>query len=272
MANPYWGQLPPPKITRSNSIKQDEGQVRRGNDDLSVDTNNRMSYPSRQNRQSIRSEAPTTSTQSPFASPLASEFRGEGLAPRPSSFQYAPDNSRDFLEKRKRRESRNKDRVYDEPSSGTPPAAPDVPRAPPISYKQPYGNGPPTALDALRAPPMSYKQPYGNGPPTSSSQPPTRSRSSRKSEGPVTLAKASQENNYGTQSRGEYPPIDQDVIRPSTSGKAPIKNVGSQRVRPEHIDIPEAQPRKGSLAESEAERRRCYPDYLLTYLLTLAPK
>ncbi|KAL2063358.1 hypothetical protein VTL71DRAFT_5163 [Oculimacula yallundae] len=154
MSAPYWGQLPPPKVSRREREReeQEQEQAQRGSNHLSINTNmagERLSsnYPSQSNprpeRYSTQTDAPTLSTQSPFASPIASEFRGDGLAPRPRSFQPgAPDATynRDYLEKRRRRQSREQ---YEEPASAPPPAAPEVPRAPPLSYKPPYGNGGP---------------------------------------------------------------------------------------------------------------------------------
>jgi len=91
------------------------------------------STKSRQNRFSTQ----TDDTFSPFVSPTASSFQGDGLAPRPSSFQKAGGGTtygKDYSEKRRQREERNRDNeTYDD---NPPPAAPDVPRAPPISYKQ----------------------------------------------------------------------------------------------------------------------------------------
>lgn len=154
MSAPYWGQLPPPKVSRrereEEQQQQEQEQAQRGNNNLSIKTNmagDRLSsnYPSqsnpRQNRFSTQTDAPTISTQSPFASPIASEFRGDGLAPRPPSFQPGASDtgySRDYLEKRRRRQAREQ---YEDPAAAPPPAAPDVPRAPPLSYKQPYSNG-----------------------------------------------------------------------------------------------------------------------------------
>ncbi|KAH9220651.1 hypothetical protein DL95DRAFT_329400 [Leptodontidium sp. 2 PMI_412] len=154
MSAPYWGQLPPPKVSQrereEEQQQQEQEQAQRGNNNLSIKTNmagDRLSsnYPSqsnpRQNRFSTQTDAPTISTQSPFASPIASEFRGDGLAPRPPSFQPGASDtgySRDYLEKRRRRQAREQ---YEDPAAAPPPAAPDVPRAPPLSYKQPYSNG-----------------------------------------------------------------------------------------------------------------------------------
>ncbi|KAL3425422.1 hypothetical protein PVAG01_02213 [Phlyctema vagabunda] len=148
MATPYWGKLPPPNVARGSSARHDD----EAHPKLSIITKgdnytprNSSQSQSRQNRISTQTMA-TTSTQSPFVSPVASNFAGDGLAPRPTSYQYgAPypssqlDANKDYLDKRRKRESRNRDHVYEDTAAGPPPpAAPDVPRAgPPLSYKQP---------------------------------------------------------------------------------------------------------------------------------------
>jgi len=257
MAAPYWGKLPPAKVTRGNSLRREDEQMPKGNNHLAIDTsvagdrlsNQYSSQPqtqSRQNRYSTQTDAPTLSTQSPFASPIASEFRGEGLAPRPPSFQKGVSEAqynRDYLEKRRRRESRNRDEVYDEPSAIPPPAAPDAPRPPP---------------------PVSYKQPYINGPPLAQYAAPTRARSTRRSEGPVSPGKAAPEEYYRSHTREEHKPVDEGVlprrVEPS-NGKAAVRSSGSQRERPERLDSYDSQPRKGSLSEADAKRRK--PFHLL---------
>jgi hypothetical protein len=85
MAAPYWGQLPPPKVTRGNSFKRADEQMSKDNNNLTIDTSvpgerlsnqyyTRPRRESRQNRYSTQTDAPPISTQSPFASPIASEF------------------------------------------------------------------------------------------------------------------------------------------------------------------------------------------------------
>lgn len=79
----------------------------------------------------------TDSTLSPYASPRGS-FQGQGLAPRPpSQSNYPPD----IVEKRRRRASKNKEEADAYSVSGALPAAPDVPKGPPVSFRHPYGNG-----------------------------------------------------------------------------------------------------------------------------------
>lgn len=241
MTTPYWGQLPPPKVVRGNSLRRGEGQTLNGNNDLVIDTNmagdrgsRHSSAPatSRQNRYSAQTDK-TVSTNSPFVSPIASEFRGEGLAPRPPSFQAgtsAPVYNREAIERRRQRESRNREDAAFDNAESVLPAAPDAPRAPP---------------------PSSYKDPYTNGASSSSYQAPAHSRSRRRSEGPVTSGKASAERYYREGSGNE--PIHKDTGRSrrveSTNGKDSAKHgVDHQGAQ--------SQSRKGSLAEVEAQRRR----------------
>ena len=240
MAAPYWGQLPPPAVVRGRSLRHGNVQGQTGKNDLVVDTSmagDRSVFPSesekqRQSRYSTQTDAPTISTQSPFASPIASEFRGDGLAPRPPSYPYnASDASydRDYLEKRRRRESRNKEPAFDDPSFIPPPAAPDAPRIPP---------------------PTSYKQPYSNGSP--SNYPPTRrSRSTRKSEGPISPGRDPPEEYYRTVTLSQ--PADEKLIRSGNGGSLKGKEVVRQR--PERLDSAQSYQRKG-LSASEAEPRR----------------
>ncbi len=255
MAAPYWGQLPPPKVTRGNSFRRDDEMIPKGKTSLAIDTNvagDRLSnqYPSarysKQSRFSTQTDAPTVSTQSPFASPIASEFRGDGLAPRPPSFQHGASDTvynRDYLEKRRRRESRNREESYDEPSPIPPPAAPDAPRPPP---------------------PVSYKQPYANRPPAQYATP-GRSRSTRRSEGPVSPAKTELEDYHRSHIRKEQKPVDEDIARSRrvqpSNGKAAARPPGSQKERPERLDSNDSQQRKGSLSDAEAQRRK--PFYLV---------
>ncbi|TVY64340.1 Uncharacterized protein LSUE1_G008661, partial [Lachnellula suecica] len=234
MSNPYWGQLPPPKVTRGDSVRRDRDPQMSGGNGLYIDTGakpkpERLSGQSRHNRNSTQTEAPTVSTQSPFASPTASSFRGDGLAPRPPSFPYgasAPSNNNDYLDKRRRRESRNKDQYSED---APPPAAPDAPRpAPPVSYKQPHSNG------------------------ASNSQAPTRARSTRRSEGPISPSQAVPEEYY--RSREDFPSIDASTSRRPSNGKAAI------RPGDDEFSVRRAErggtSRKGSLSEAEAKRRR----------------
>ncbi|KAK0618527.1 hypothetical protein B0T17DRAFT_495623 [Bombardia bombarda] len=184
MSAPYWGQLPPPKAAQT--------KARRLSDDLTSSNNRRQSLDGgpvqsqsqsqpRSNRVSVqttKSDAPTDSTLSPFVSPTASSFQGQGLAPRPPSLPYAANQyPPELIENRRRRRSRNQEQDYDYTTAAgpPPPAAPDVPRAPPVSYKYPPGKGgpplanpvpppgpprPPKEMDSeeYRVPPAAHKE------------------------------------------------------------------------------------------------------------------
>lgn len=132
----YWGELPPPKVHRGNSLRRNADrdlQIEPPVDRNIKGTRISGSSTSKPERFSIQ----TDDTLSPFASPTASTFQGDGLAPRPSSFQKSGGGTtynKDYSEKRRQREERHRDNeTYDD---NPPPAAPEVPRAPPISYKQ----------------------------------------------------------------------------------------------------------------------------------------
>lgn len=243
--SPYWGQLPPPNVTRGNSLRREDGNVVKGKNGLSVDTTmagERTSYPApsrprhsnRYSMQTDKTEAPTLSTQSPFASTIASEFRGEELAPRPPSISYgASDYNQDFSERRRRRETRNREANAEYEPIESLPAAPDVPRAPPVSYKQPHSNGPPT----------SY-------------QPPVRARTTRRSEAPVSPGKAVPADCQ--RDRGVLADEDITQVRGEPTngkGKGVIRRGISQKEEPspDHIDLPSR--RKGSLTDAEILRR-----------------
>ena len=240
MSAPYWGHLPPPKVARGNSLKRPgDSNLSNALDDLTIDTDPHGRYPSqpqypvqpsqrnRYSNQTTHTDAPTVSTQSPYASPTASSFRGDGLAPRPSSFGYGTTEggySRDYLEKRRRRESRNKE-YYDEINSAPPPAAPDAPKpAPPVSYKLPYNNG-------------VVQKPVQRSSGSAGSQ---RDRS--------------EEHHH---QRGEYTADERQAgARRRSKGKAAERNGDSEwdYSKPERLDI--RRPRKTSLSEAEEKRRR----------------
>ncbi|AEO69973.1 uncharacterized protein THITE_2120744 [Thermothielavioides terrestris NRRL 8126] len=141
MSTPYWGQLPPPKASQT--------RARRLSDDQALPPEHRQSLdaaaqgPARSNRGSVqttKSDAPTDSTLSPFASPTASSFQGQGLTPRPPSFPYGANQyPPEFLENRRRRRSRNQeqDDDYAAVTGPPPPAAPDAPPSASASLKFP---------------------------------------------------------------------------------------------------------------------------------------
>ncbi|KAI1115740.1 hypothetical protein F5Y14DRAFT_113368 [Nemania sp. NC0429] len=143
MSTPYWGQLPPPQVRRlsESSDLADRGQP------LDHASLPQPRYdPSRASGQSANTDAPTESTYTSFASPTTSNAPGNGLTPRPPSFSHTQ-NQRppEPLEARRTDESRNLNDNTDEFTiTSFPPPAPDVPRAPPISYKLPYGSGGPS--------------------------------------------------------------------------------------------------------------------------------
>jgi PhoD related phosphatase len=248
MAAPYWGNLDPPAVTRQNT-------VRRSSNGADRDSMQSQSAQSKTNRISVQSQAPTASTQSPFVSPTASSFQAEGLAPRPPSFPYgAPEGvTRDYLERRRRRASRDTEQYDDSRDSVPPPAAPDVPRPPPISYKEPYNAvGPPTY-------------------PT-----PIRSRSTRRSEGPIDANQTSPIDHYqerraetingrhGADRRELNTGSEHKGDRASNSGHSGDPNRGTIRrsvgARKEksgyHDSAAPPRTRKESTIDTETQRRR----------------
>lgn len=210
MSAPYWGQLPPPQVARGNSMKRERDPDRRGGNGLSVDTNmrgDRLSSQSqaRPSRYSTQTDAPTISTQSPFASPIAPDFREGGLAPRPPSFpsnasQQAYNN--DFAERRRRRQSKDREQYGEGSSAAPPPAAPDVPNPPPVSYKQPYA--------------ITSRVP--------NPQQPIRSRSTRQAEGPISTNRGPPEDYYRSHRRESYPAGEERSRKPS-NGKAAVRSI-----------------------------------------------
>ncbi|RDL32965.1 Metallo-dependent phosphatase [Venustampulla echinocandica] len=248
---PYWGQLPPPKIARGNSLRREQEQENlRDSTHLSIDSGargNRLSSQSqsrrRSDRNSTQTEAPTVSTQSPFASPTDSTFPGGGLAPRPPSFPYGasgPSYNEEYLEKRRRRQSRDRDQAYQEPEAAEPPpAAPDAPRPPP---------------------PVSYKQPHGLGASSSSYQPPAHSRSTRRSEGPVSSSQGVADEYYRSNPRREYPAAEALNSKRGSidKGKAPVRPNDKEwdSEMPEKLDVSRRQRRQGSGSEAPSQRRR----------------
>ncbi|CAD6441873.1 d260d624-fbca-4a34-b51e-9cf57d387a31 [Sclerotinia trifoliorum] len=231
MAAPYWGQLPPPKVSRQGSIGSSADPNSRKSS-LSVDTkmDRLSSQDPRRIRESTQTEAPTISTQSPFTSPVASTFRGDGLAPRPPSFPYNTSSTsydNDYLEKRrKREESRNKDNLYEFNPAVSPPTVADISRAHPSgSYREPVASG---ALFTDQAP--------------------ARSRAARKSDGADTIK--SQETNWEV--LGTSSPISErdSLQRSGTAGRGDGK--GSSR-RGGHTPTKDP-PRRSQTAVSETRR------------------
>ncbi|RDW75963.1 hypothetical protein BP5796_06784 [Coleophoma crateriformis] len=229
MSAPYWGKLPPPAVVRHPSTRREEGNHPK----LTVNTQtdpymdpSAASSQSRQNRHSTQTAA-TTSTQSPFVSPLASSFEPEGLAPRPGSYKYGAqypsvqlDANKDYLEKRRRRETRNRDQFYEDTAARPPPPpAPDAPRPPP---------------------PVSYKQ--------SSGEIPVRSNSNRHRATPSDY----HEDDYHVDGRA-YNDIDPKSSR--ANGKT-ISRSGTVDSRRDRSGYSSSQPRRVSASEAEERRRR----------------
>ncbi|KAF4984756.1 hypothetical protein FZEAL_117 [Fusarium zealandicum] len=164
MSTPYWGQLPGPKVAQAGHAHR-----RSESDDYAYNADRRSSLdvpparkPNRASVQTQGTEAPSDSTFSPYDSPTATSFAPQGLAPRPPSYQQGvpresagePSDST-----RPRRSSRQHEQDFDDDLSPVLPAAPEVPRGPPLSYRHPYGNGglPYTiAAAGATAPPQPY--------------------------------------------------------------------------------------------------------------------
>ncbi|KAI0474711.1 hypothetical protein F4859DRAFT_76834 [Xylaria cf. heliscus] len=141
MSTPYWGQLPPPQARRLSESPDQTGR-RQSLDHHSVP---QPRYDSnRASGQATITGAPARPTYT-LASPTTSNALGGGQIRRPSlsytQDQYSPES----LEHRRTRLSRDQiDDIYEFTDASLPPAAPDVPRAPPISYKHPFGGGGPS--------------------------------------------------------------------------------------------------------------------------------
>lgn len=134
MSAPYWGKLPTPKAAvpaRHNRYSDDYSAALDGPDDQP------RQQPHRASVQTTNTEDPADSTFSPFASPTASSFTGHGLAPRPPSYQVdATDYPPNIADRRAHRRSHRRDDSRDfEFDAATPPAVPEVPRGPPLSYR-----------------------------------------------------------------------------------------------------------------------------------------
>ncbi|ETS74805.1 hypothetical protein PFICI_13289 [Pestalotiopsis fici W106-1] len=153
VSTPYWGHLPS-QSRRSSGDHNSRAHDRNSSlDDPASTARSQLKL----NRESVQTQATEDSTFSPLASPTVSD---DGLTPRPPTLPYGQNRyPRDWADKSKRRSTRTNGDFSAESARATPPAAPDVPRAPPISYKDPRGNGSlsPYTFDASGKP----------GPPTS---------------------------------------------------------------------------------------------------------
>ncbi|KAF6838295.1 hypothetical protein CMUS01_04678 [Colletotrichum musicola] len=163
---PYWGDLSGPKSARRQRRQSEDFSLpdRKPSPDqlglLDTAASNHppapapapaSARPPKSNRTSVQTtntEAVTESTLSPYASPTASNFADQGLAPRPPTFPYGesqyPEDRQAERRQRRRRERNEEEPLADRdylPAGATPPAAPDVPKAPPVSFRHPYGNG-----------------------------------------------------------------------------------------------------------------------------------
>lgn len=159
MSAPYWGKLPAP-APAAGSARQD----RYSGDYSAADDDQPRQRPQRISVQTTNTEAPTDSTFSPFGSPTASSFLGQGLAPRPPSYQHStPDYPPDIADRRTHRRTRTND-SFEPPAAAPPPAVPEVPtsRGPPLSYRggrwsnsstpDPYAAAAAAAASVSRAP------------------------------------------------------------------------------------------------------------------------
>ncbi|PQE20300.1 Transcription factor protein [Rutstroemia sp. NJR-2017a BBW] len=244
MAAPYWGQLPPPNVTRHNSVGNGGANARR--ESLSIDTKKeRLSTQDpKRNRESTQTEAPTISTQSPFVSPVASTFRGDGLAPRPPSYQYDPTGTSynsDYLEKRRRRgESRNKDNLSSSNSPASPPNTTN-PRRPPL--------------------PASYKESFASGA-LIEDQAPSRARPTRRSEAPVSPTEAPEEDNNWEVLGTSSPLSERDTYRREarsrSDGRGATRNgeISGSREEPRRRDTSGSHARKISISDAVNVKRR----------------
>ncbi|KAK3354952.1 hypothetical protein B0H65DRAFT_415188 [Neurospora tetraspora] len=143
MSAPYWGQLPPlATVPRSRRMSGDVTPTTPSDSRQSFNIHSQTRHrPNRISVQTTKSEAQTDSTLSPFASPTTPSFMGQGLAPPPAPVPYGASNQYppEFLEKRRRRRSQNLDHdlEYAVDTGPPPPAVPEAPPRPPMSYRYP---------------------------------------------------------------------------------------------------------------------------------------
>ncbi|KAI3338209.1 hypothetical protein F4824DRAFT_488722 [Ustulina deusta] len=164
MPTPYWGQLPPPQARRLS--ESSDLTDRRQSLDRSSLPQPRYSS-NRASEQTTITDAPTDSTYTPLGSPTTSNSPGSGLTPRPPSLSYTQNQQHQgLLENRRRRTSRDQDDdTYEFANTSLPPVAPDVPKAPPISYQYLYGNSSSSYTDnsTPSQPRLSYRlEPQAN--------------------------------------------------------------------------------------------------------------
>lgn len=136
--HPYWGDLEGPKVDRTG-FREHRSMSNGYDENIEAGRNNsNRASQQRQERTSINSQLRAVSDNSPFVSPTASTFRADGLAPRPSSYQY-PSNDPTVIDYDKGRRRANRESIGPIPeytSSILLPSAPDPPTArSPTSHK-----------------------------------------------------------------------------------------------------------------------------------------
>ncbi|KAI2638385.1 hypothetical protein GGS21DRAFT_436363 [Xylaria nigripes] len=138
MPNPYWGQLPSPNKARR--MPDSYNQSDRGH--LSLSQPPYSSTRAFAQATGTTTDASTEVTYSPPALPTTSIAPRDDLASRSSSLSYSKNEcSPLFSENRSTQTNRDQgEEIYDSGNISPPPAAPDVPKAPPISYIHPYRN------------------------------------------------------------------------------------------------------------------------------------
>lgn len=136
---PYWGHLP---TSRRTSDDYTQAHGRRQSLDAATTITKSQPRSNRASTQTQSTDAPTDSSYSPLDSPVALHHRGAGLTPRPPTLpRVQNDYQPELAEKRRRRSAKIQEIQSDDAARATPPAAPDIPRAPPVSYRDPYDNG-----------------------------------------------------------------------------------------------------------------------------------
>ncbi|EPE10087.1 hypothetical protein F503_05182 [Ophiostoma piceae UAMH 11346] len=179
---PYWGDLPDP---RQLPIQTPDDSGAGGGPNLSTTTALLQPKPNRASTQTTNTDAPTEPAFTPYASPTNSQFPGQGLAPRPPSLAYNADFVNAAHAQQQHPDQNTPGRIYQGTSSrdadidysgfppdnhdqfghytqhsdsfDLPPAAPDVPRGPPLSYRPPninttnYGYPPSSSLSSPRS-------------------------------------------------------------------------------------------------------------------------
>lgn len=149
MPAPYWGDLPAPAKVSARSIARgsSDNYNSRAPQPSSLDTATAVApqpTPHWASTQNNNTESQTEPVLSPYASPTASSFQSRGLEYMPPSLPYGQSQyPPEMMEKRRRRASKNREEDYAYAIAGAapPPAAPDVPGSPPVSFRHPYGNG-----------------------------------------------------------------------------------------------------------------------------------